>query len=143
VAEHLIDTDVYVNLIRTAKTLPLIRELYEKEAPGIYFSSVVAQELLAGVRTVGGKRHVEALLDPFERMRRIITPGHREWKETGDLLSSILRLRPDVKNKLPGLINDCLIALSARAVGATLYTRNREDFTLLQKMRSFSLVIVH
>jgi predicted nucleic acid-binding protein len=78
VAKHLIDTDVYVDLIRTAKNLPLIRELYEKEAPGIYFSSVVAQELLAGVRSAAGKRHVEALVGPFERMRRIITPGHRE-----------------------------------------------------------------
>jgi len=75
VAKHLIDTDVYVDLIRTARNLPLIRELYEKEAPGIYFSSVVAQELLAGVRSAAGKRHVEALVGPFERMRRIITPG--------------------------------------------------------------------
>jgi hypothetical protein len=30
---------------------PLIRELYEREAPGMYFSSVVAQELLARLST--------------------------------------------------------------------------------------------
>jgi len=35
-----------------------------------------------------------------------------------------------------------LLALSARSLGATLYTRNRDDFTLLQSQRSFSLVVV-
>jgi predicted nucleic acid-binding protein len=50
-AKHLIDTDLYIDLIQSGTTLPLIRELYEKEAPGIYFSSIVAQELLAGARS--------------------------------------------------------------------------------------------
>jgi hypothetical protein len=40
------------------------------------------------------------------------------------------------------LVNDCLLALSARSLGTTLYTRNRVDFTLLQTRRSFSLVMV-
>ncbi len=46
-AKHLIDTDLYVDLIQSGTSLPLIRELYDKDAPGIYFSSIVAQELLA------------------------------------------------------------------------------------------------
>ncbi|MBI2997960.1 MAG: hypothetical protein HYY46_05830 [Deltaproteobacteria bacterium] len=46
--KHLIDTDLYIDLIQTGKTLPIIRDLYDKEASGVYFSSVVAQELLAG-----------------------------------------------------------------------------------------------
>jgi hypothetical protein len=45
VAKHLIDTDLYIDLIQSGTTLPLIRELYDKDAPGIYFSSIVAQEL--------------------------------------------------------------------------------------------------
>jgi hypothetical protein len=48
VAKHLIDTDLYIDLIQSGITLPLIREIYDKDTPGIYFSSVVAQELLAG-----------------------------------------------------------------------------------------------
>jgi len=62
VAKHLIDTDLYVDLIQSGTTLPIIRELYEEETPGVYFSSVVAQELLAGARSRRGKRHVEMLL---------------------------------------------------------------------------------
>ena len=47
-AKHLIDTDLYIDLIQSGGAPPVICELYEREAPGIYFSSVVAQELLAG-----------------------------------------------------------------------------------------------
>lgn len=141
-AKHLIDTDLYIDLIRTGKTLPIIRELYEKETPGLYFSSVVAQELLTGARSPISRRHVETLLTPFERTGRIATPSHRQWKDAGNVLAQLTDLRPDLKGKLPSLVNDCLLALSARATGATLYTRNREDFMLLQSIRHFRLVIV-
>jgi predicted nucleic acid-binding protein len=142
VAKHLIDTDLYIDLIQSGGTALVIRELYEKDAPGIYFSSIVAQELLAGARTPAGKRRVEILLAPFERARRIVTPGHREWRQAGDMLARILDRRPDLKTKLPALVNDCLLALSARAIGATLYTRNRDDFMTLRQVRPFSLVVV-
>ena len=117
-AKHIIDTDLYIDLIQSGRTLPIIRELYEKETPGIYFSSVVAQELLAGARSLAGRRHIETLLRPFEKAGRVVTPTHRDWKETGNILTRILELRPDVKSKLPALVNDCLLALSARAIGA-------------------------
>jgi hypothetical protein len=38
VAKHLIDTDLYIDLIQSGAMLPLIRELYDKDAPGIYFT---------------------------------------------------------------------------------------------------------
>ena len=65
-AKHLIDTDLYIDLIQSGTTLPIIRELYEKETPGIYFSSIVVQELLAGARSPSGRRRVEVLFRPFE-----------------------------------------------------------------------------
>src|SRR5438046_3953368 len=34
VAKHLIDTDLYIDLIQSGTTLPFIRELYDKDAPG-------------------------------------------------------------------------------------------------------------
>ncbi len=58
------------------------------------------------------------------------------------ILAEVLRGRPELRDKLPALVNDCLLALSARSLGATLYTRNRDDFTLLQSRRSFSLVVI-
>ena len=139
---HLIDTDLYIDLIHSGETLPIIRELYDKQTPGIYFSSVVIQELLAGARLPAARRRVETLFLPFERVGRIVTPSHKQWKDAGDVLAKLLDLHPNLKNKLPALINDCLLALSARSIGATIYTRNRDDFVLIQSLRSFSLVVV-
>lgn len=141
-AKHLIDTDLYIDLIQSGITLPLIREIYDKDTPGIYFSSVVAQELLAGARSPAARRRVEILYRPFERVGRVVTPSHRQWKDAGGILAKVLDERRDLKSKLPALVNDCLLALSARSLGATLYTRNRDDFILLQSVRSFSLVVI-
>ena len=58
-------------------------------------------------------------------------------------MANVLQDRPDLKSKLPTLVTDSLLALSARSLGATLYTRNRGDFTLLQGLRSFSLVVIN
>ena len=58
------------------------------------------------------------------------------------MLAKLMSTRPDLKAKLPALLNDCLLALSARSVGATLYTKNRDDFILLRTIRSFSLVVI-
>ena len=141
-AKHLIDTDLYIDLIQSGITLPVIRELYDKDAPGIYFSSIVAQELLAGARSPAGRRRVETLFRPFERVGRVVTPDHNQWKDAGAMVAKVLRVRSDLKAKLPSLVNDCLLALSARAIGATVYTRNRDDFMLLRSIRPFSLVVI-
>jgi predicted nucleic acid-binding protein len=119
VAKHLIDTDLYIDLIQSDITLPLIREIYDKDTPGIYFSSVVAQELLAGARSPAGRRRVEILYRPFERVGRVVTPSHSQWKDAGGILARVLDDRPDLKTKVPALVNDCLLALSARSLGAT------------------------
>lgn len=141
-AKHLIDTDLYIDLIQSGTTLPFIREIYGKDAPGIYFSSVVAQELLAGARTLAARKRVEILFRPFERVGRVVTPTHSHWKDAGLIIAQVLRDRPDLRNKLQALVNDCLLALSARSLGATLYTRNRDDFSVLQRQRSFSLIVI-
>lgn len=71
-----------------------------------------------------------------------MTPSHKQWKDAGDVLTKLPDLHPNLRSKLPALVNDCLLALSARSIGATLYTRNRDDFVLIQSLRSFSLVVV-
>jgi predicted nucleic acid-binding protein len=142
VLKHLIDTDLYIDVIQSGATLPLIPELYAQDTPGIYFSSIVAQELLAGANSPAGRRRVETLYRPFEKVGRVITPNHSQWKDAGGILAEVLRGSPELRDKLPALVNDCLLALSARSLGATLYTRNRDDFTMIQSRRSFSLVVL-
>jgi predicted nucleic acid-binding protein len=88
------------------------------------------------------EKNVELLYLPFERARRVVTPSHTHWRDTGNLLARIFHEQPSSRSKLPHLVADCLIAVSARAVGATVYTRNRSDFQLIQGFRRFSLVVL-
>lgn len=140
--KHFIDTDLYIDLIRTGESRLAIREIYERETPGIHFSSIVAQELLAGAQTATGKKLIRKLLRPFEKTKRIVTPTHTMWKEAGNILAEILKRYPNYRSKLRGFGNDVLLAVSARSIGATLYTRNREDFMTIYRIRPFSLVII-
>jgi predicted nucleic acid-binding protein len=141
-AKHLIDSDIYIDFLQSGRFHVDIVRIYAEHTPGIYLSSVVIEELLAGVTSSTERRNVELLYSPFERAGRIVTPTHGTWKETGDLLARLFRKQPAYRSKLPHLVADCLIALSARAIGATVYTRNREDFALIQNFRRFSLVVL-
>ncbi len=46
------------------------------------------------------------------------------------------------RSKLPRLLNDILIALCARRIGATLLTYNRDDFRLIRRHKEFSLRVL-
>jgi predicted nucleic acid-binding protein len=40
-----------------------------------------------------------------------------------------------------GLVNDVLIALSARSIGASVITQNERDFAAIRSARPFKLVV--
>lgn len=140
---HVIDTDVYIDLIRDGSTIGILEAIYERGAPGLYFSSVVAEELWAGARGTYARKALQDLLAPFEKYGRILTPSHRDWILAGKTLAKILIQETQLKNKIASLSNDCLIAVNAHHAGATVYTRNADDFRRVQSILPFSLVIVH
>lgn len=140
--KYLIDTDLYVELLRTGRYHDVIAEIYANETQKIYFSSVVAQELLSGVISERGKRNVEAIIHPFEKVGRIVTPGHNIWKEVGKVLSTLRKNKPDLKTKLSQMVNDVLIAMSARSIGAMVITLNYSDFEAIKSVRDFSFITV-
>ena len=139
----LFDTSVYIPILRDENFAREFRLRYLRGLPLTYCSSVVIEELLAGVRTLRHRRQAAALYEPFERVRRIITPSHRIWKETGTVVATIADQAPRLRDKLSrGFLNDILIALSGRSIGATVVTRNEEDFRLIQQFRKFSLEVI-
>jgi len=95
---------------------------YARYIPATFFSSVVAQELIVGCTNDLAMRRVQNFFRPFERVRRIINPTYEDWKEAGFTAVRIVLERPDLKSKKIALINDILIALSCRRIGATLIT---------------------
>lgn len=57
-------------------------------------------------------------------------------------MAQITRKEPGSKPKVQQMLNDILLALSARRIGADLFTFNREDFQLIRRHRPFSLKVL-
>ena len=127
-----LDTSVYIEVFRTGRfTLELLRSPWI-----IRCSSVVLHELRRGARTTLELRFVDGLV----RKVRIITPAERHWLESAEILSAMARKRGYGPNRLRQLAFDALIALSARDIGATLITRDREDFEEIRRHKPFRVL---
>lgn len=99
----------------------------------------MSQELLAGATDSLKRAAVEGFFRPFERSRRLVTPSHTPWKEAGRILGVIRRQRKDLEDRLTGsFVNDLLIVLSAKSVGAKVVTLNADHFTLIRKYVAFA-----
>ena len=140
---RLFDTSVYIAILRDATFAQTFRPRYVRDIPFTHCSSVVIHELLAGARTPRQRRQAALLYEPFERVRRIVTPSHLVWKEAAAVVATVFEKAPQLRSKIAhGLLNDILIALSGRAIGATVVTRNGEDFRLIQHYRLFTLEVI-
>jgi predicted nucleic acid-binding protein len=63
------------------------------------------------------------------------------WEEAGAVLRALQRRGYKLAGA-HGLANDVLIALSARSIGATVFTTNTRDFRAIHSVRPFELVAV-
>ena len=136
------DTSIYINAIRNKIYYKTLLPHFTQTLPSTYFCAVVAQELRAGCRTPATTKRVESLLAPFRRTRRLVTPTFTDWEEAGNLLARMLQDNPHLREKLPQIINDTLIALSSLRIGAVVYTANKADFALVQQYRRFRFTVV-
>ena len=71
-----------------------------------------------------------------------MTPAFTDWEEAGVLLARLLQDRSDLKDKLPSLVNDILIALCGLRIGAIIYTANENDFALIRLYKRFRFRVV-
>jgi predicted nucleic acid-binding protein len=129
----LIDTSVYVELLRTGRFEQELQAL-----PQLVRSSAVVLSELRGGATLARERR---FIDELERNHPVFFPGLWEWRRSGELLERLRRTRGYDAKKLRDLHFDALIALTARAVGATLITCNGDDFETLRKQEGFELVV--
>jgi len=108
---------------------------YSRLLPFTYFCSVVVQELLLGCTDNVVVKRAQAFYKPFERVNRIVNPLYHDWEEAGVIGRKIIRRYPHLKTKRHPLLNDILIALCCRRIGATLITNNRKDFQIISMMK--------
>ncbi len=127
-----LDTSVYIEIFRTGRfTLELLRLPWV-----ILCSSVVLHELRRGARRSPELRFVYELA----RKVRVITPVERHWLESSEIVSAIGRKKGYGLDRVRALAFDALIALSARDIGATLITCDREDFEEIRRQRPFKVL---
>jgi len=126
---YTLDTNILVGAMRRPAEMLGLKEFLEWALPHTALSSVVASELLAGARTESARRLVERdLLGAFDRRGRILAPSAAAWSETGLVLG-----RATTASIGASWQNDLLLAHTARELGWTLITRDK-DFTRIRPL---------
>ena len=78
----------------------------------------------------------------LEKAGRLVTPTFQDWKEAGRVIAQITRKEPGRKTKIQQMLNDILLALGTRRIGADLFTFNRAGFELIRRHKPFSLKVL-
>src|SRR3989304_2421441 len=104
--------------------------------------SPVSNELLVNAQDRRPRSLVREYTRPMERTGRVVSPTFDDWIEAAEIVTAIEEKDRGWSSKLPALLNDILIALCARRVGAMLLTYNRDDFRLIHRHKDFSLRIL-
>jgi predicted nucleic acid-binding protein len=132
------DTNIYISAIREGIESSTYQELLQN-LPHTYLSSVVSGELYAGCIDDITLKLVKQFTERFEKTGRIVTPTHQNWNQAGMVLAKINKGQPKYKSKSSQLFRDVLIATSTNQIGATLYSKDIEDFRIILKYINFSL----
>jgi predicted nucleic acid-binding protein len=133
-----IDTNLYINWLNEGRHEQV---LFQRDAVK-YLSAVVVLELYAGAFSPRDRRVLRGVVAAFERAGRMLVPSGAVWEEAGHVLRALQASRGSGGAGYPSLVNDVLIALSARTVGATVMTSNERDFAAIRRVRPFKLAIV-
>jgi predicted nucleic acid-binding protein len=134
----IIDTNVYVDWINSGRHGDV---LFEGGAVK-YLSAVVLMELRAGAFAPSDRRLVRRIHAAFEKQGRVLVPTGAVFDEAGETLRRLQAERDYDLASSYSIVNDVLIALSARASGAVVVTQNERDFRAIQTIRPFRLEVV-
>ena len=137
VFKALLDTSVYIPYINQGINHPVLESV--GKAPVIYMSAVVMEELYAGAFDGSTKRLLDRIFTSFQKLGRMISPDASEWQRAGKIVATLSRKYGFEQIFLARLVNDILIALCARRVGAMLFTRNRKDYLRIREYIDFKI----
>jgi predicted nucleic acid-binding protein len=138
----LLDTNVYLFAIRSDEGAAFFERRFLPLVFQTHLSSIVVEELYAGALDAQAVALIESYVGALERAGRIIAPNFQDWKEAGRLIARVTRKEPGRKSKVQQMLNDILLALCARRIGADLFTFNREDFRMIHRHSPFSLKVL-
>lgn len=125
----LIDTNVFVDYLR--------QELHADWVFGRvgntirFLSSIVLMELRLGADTPKRKRMVDKIMSAFPS-ERLIAPSPQLFDKAGCLFRTLYGDGSGFTDRL-GPVNDLLIALTAKQMGATVITSNLGEFSRIKE----------
>ena len=120
----------------------LFEELIFGNGTAKYLSSVVLMELMTGASDAEDRKLIRKIHHAHKKTGRIVIPTESNYADAGDILFQLQRNKGYDLKKAFSLANDVLIALSARSIGATLFTRNGRDFQNIKEIKAFDLVVL-
>jgi predicted nucleic acid-binding protein len=133
--KKLIDTNIFIDRFASPARF---KELFLSQGQ-IYLSAVVLMELRAGAHSKPSIKAYNDLSTFFQRVDRILTPSKKDYEVAGELLARLQNIKGYEIRKIASITNDCLIAVSARSNGATVYTQNGKDFTAIREVFDIKL----
>jgi predicted nucleic acid-binding protein len=138
----ILDTNVYVSACRSEEARARFRTSFFPLLPVTFLAAVVAYELRVNAAGRPTQRLVQEFIGPMESRGRCVTPTFADWIEAAAIVTAIVERDRRWQSKLPALLNDALIALCARRIGATLLTYNAQDFRLIRRHKEFALRVL-
>ena len=140
--KYLLDTNVYIDATRSESGRARFRAAFFPLVPATFLSAVVAYELRASAADRQTASLVRDFTRPMERTERIVSPTFDDWVTAAEVVTKIKQRDRGWRSKLPALLNDILIALCARRIGAMIITHNRDDFRVIRRHLEFFLRIL-
>lgn len=140
--KYVLDTQLFINAFRNAAANTTLQQFHRAYAPFEYFSVIVGQELLAGVRKPQDRKALERnVLKVFARAGRVFAPSGGAWHKSGDVLAAMARKDGlEIARVSKSFANDVLLALSCREAGCVLVTDNHRDFERIRRVVPFEFV---
>ena len=133
-----IDTNIYIDWFNAGLHEDV---LFQRDAVK-HLSSVVLMELRAGAFSSSDRRLVQRVETAFAKARRILVPSRGVFVDAGDTLRRLQEVYGFRLRTSHSIVNDVLIALSARSIGATVVTQNERHYRSIQAVRPFQLLVV-
>ena len=134
----IIDTNIYIDWFNAGRHQNI---LFQQDTVK-HLSAVVLMELRAGAFSSADRRCVQRVESAFAKAGRILAPSGAVFAEAGDVLRQLQENHGFHIETSHSIVDDVLIALSARSIGATVVTQNERDYRAIQAVRPFQLVIV-
>jgi predicted nucleic acid-binding protein len=138
----LLDTNVYLFAMKSDQGARLFEQRFLPLVFRTFLCSVVVEELYAGAVDSVAVRLVDRHVRALERAGRVVAPSFEDWKEAGKVIARITRKEPGRRTGLQRMLNDLLLALCARRIGADLFTFDRNDFEFIRRHKPFSLKVL-